>query len=576
MSRYFPHDVLLVGRLIAVAGALAWILIGGQAVLPIAYLALGFLVLTAILIWRFDLSRGGVPVPLSETPAIVVIGDLSAASAWMIASAANERSVAFVVVIAIGAHAMYRIGQHGVTATAVAYLVGRIGQEIIRVGLGTPTPVPQIIGETMVVILVLIILSATVAHYRAEQNSGARALRLARSLQRVATEIGQETTPEGLFRSIARNALLLVDAHHATINRRRGDEFTIVAGAGTGERAVGVRASARLGIVGAVLRSRRAVTWDDYAADPTAVPAIKEIGVRSIVGVPIVVQGEIAATLTIGRLQVRPFDDNDVRDLEGLASHAAIALRNARISEQARRLESVSRELAAETGATSDVIRRIAQEMHEAYDTEFVLVTELRGETAVDLAGVGPAAPLSAPQEAGPVMLGGDVVGTVGIATTDPDRTFDAIDRQGLFAFAQLAAAAMRSARVRAEREQRIRRLSALNDLAWKLAGVHEPFGIARLAYDAAGALVARDSFYVARYDADKKEFEFVLQADGVDLWSGERYPLGTGPTSQVVLTGETYVVRGVDDPVQHRGTTFGDIARPSASAVHVPLKSRG
>jgi putative transposase len=51
-------------------------------------------------------------------------------------------------------------------------------------------------------------------------------------------------------------------------------------------------------------------------------------------------------------------------------------------------VEAVSRELAAETGATSDVIRRIAQEMHEAYDTEFVLVSELRGEIAVDLAGV--------------------------------------------------------------------------------------------------------------------------------------------------------------------------------------------
>jgi len=620
MRRLFPRDVLLVARLLAVAGALVWISIGGQATLPVAYVALGFIVATSVLVWREDVRRHGVPLPLSETPALAVVGDLFAASLWMIASAPNERSVAFVVVVAIGALAMYRLGRNGVTATAAAYLLGRIGQEVVRVSLGIPTPIPQIFGETMVVVLVLIILSATVAHYRGEQRSGARALRLARSLQRVATDIGQETTPEGLFRSITRNALLLVDAHHATINRRRGDEFTVVAGAGTGERAVGVRTSARAGIAGAVLRSRRAVAFTDYAADPTAVAAIKEIGVRSIVGVPIVVQGEIAATLTVGRLQVRPFDANDVSALEGLASHASIALRNARIIEQARRVETVSRELAAETGATSDVIRRIAQEMHEAYDTEFALVTELRGETAVDLAGIGLAAPLSAPQEAGPlvrrvikrrevvsvrdytiemhgetagqseflreagihaamaapVMMGSEVVGSVGIATTDPDRTFDAIDRQGLFAFAQLAAAAMRSARVRAEREQRIRRLSALNDLAWKLAGVHEPFGIARLAYEAAGALVARDSFYVARYDPDKKEFDFVLQADGVDLWSGERYPLGTGPTSQVVLTGETYLVRGVDDPVQRRGETFGDTSRPSASAVHVPLKSRG
>jgi diguanylate cyclase (GGDEF)-like protein len=620
MGRFFPRDVLLVARLLAVAGALAWLSVGGQAVLPLAYLALFFLLLTSMVIWRDDVSRGGVPLPLSETPNRVVLGDLAAASLWMLASAPNERSVAFVVVIAIGALAMYRLGEHGVTATAAAYIVGRIGQEVIRVGIGIPTPVPVVFGEAMVVILVLVILSATVAHYRGEQRTGARALRLARSLQRVATEIGQETAPEALFRSIARNALLLVDAHHATINRRRGDEFTIVAGAGTGERAIGVHASARAGIVGAVLRSRRAVAWDDYAADETAVPAVRDIGVRSIVGVPIVVQGEIAATLTVGRLRVQPFDENDVRALEGLAAHAAIALRNARIIEQARRVESVSRELAAETGATSNVIRRIAQEIHEAYDTEFVLVTELEGETAVDLAGIGLAAPLTAPQEVGPlvrqvikrrevvsmrdyrldtygetagraeflreagihaamaapVMLGGDVVGTVGIATTDPDRTFDAIDRQGLFAFAQLASAAIRSARVRAEREQRIQRLSALNVLAWQLAAVHEPFGIAKLAYEAAGSLVARDSFYVARYDADKKEFEFVLQAEGSDTWSGERYPLGAGPTSQVVVTGETYLVKGVDDPVQRRGTTFGHTDRPSASAVHVPLKSRG
>src|SRR6266540_4357336 len=620
MRHFLPRDALLVARLLAVVGGLAWILIGGQGTLPVAYVALGFVLATSVLVWRDDVRRDGIPVPLSETPGYVVVGDLCAASLWMIASAPNERSVAFVMVVAIGALAMYRLGRNGVTATAAAYLVGRIGQEVVRVGLGIPTPIPHIFGETMVVVLVLIILSATVAHYRAEQRSGARALRLARSLQRVAGDIGQETVPEGLFRSIARNALLLVDAHHATINRRRGDEFTIVAGAGTGERAVGVRASARLGIVGAVLRSRRAVTWDDYAADPTAVPAIKEIGVRSIVGVPIVVQGEIAATLTIGRLQVRPFDDNDVRALEGLASHAAIALRNARIIEQARRVESVSRELAAETGATSVVIRRIAEEMHEAYDSEFVLVTELSGETAVDIAGLGLAVPLTAPQEVGPlvrqvirrrdvvsmrdysiethgeasgradflreagihaamaapVMLGGEVAGSVGIATTDPDRTFDAIDRQGLFAFAQLAAAALRSARFRAEREQRIRRLSALNILAWQLAAVHEPFGIARLAYEAAGMLVARDSFYVARYDADKREFDFVLQAEGSEIWAGERYPLGTGPTSQVVITGETYLVRGADDPIQRRGMTFGENGRPAASAVHVPLKSRG
>ena len=138
-----------------------------------------------------------------------MVGDLAAAAVWMVASAPNERSVAFVVVIALGALAIYRLGRNGVTATAAAYIIGRLGQEVIRVGLGIPTPLPQIVGEAIVVVLVLFILSATIAHYRAEQRTGARALRLARGLQRVATEIGQETAPEALFRSIARNATSL-------------------------------------------------------------------------------------------------------------------------------------------------------------------------------------------------------------------------------------------------------------------------------------------------------------------------------------------------------------------------------
>ncbi|HEY3127653.1 MAG TPA: hypothetical protein VGK07_11360, partial [Candidatus Limnocylindria bacterium] len=72
MARFFPRDVLLVARLIAVAGAIAWIVIGGQTTLVFAYAALGFLLTTSVLIWRDDVRRGGAPVPLSETPAFVV------------------------------------------------------------------------------------------------------------------------------------------------------------------------------------------------------------------------------------------------------------------------------------------------------------------------------------------------------------------------------------------------------------------------------------------------------------------------------------------------------------------------
>ncbi|HEU5287589.1 MAG TPA: GAF domain-containing protein [Candidatus Limnocylindria bacterium] len=553
-------------------------------------------------------------------PVYVVVGDLVAAVVWMAASAPNERSIAFVVVLGIGALAMFRLGGSGVALTGGGYLVGRIAQEWIRVSLGIPTPVPQIVAEVIVVSLVLMILAATVGHYRAEQARGARALRLARSLERIASEVGEVTDPAHLLRTITSSAMQLVEADHATINRRHGDEFFVAEGSGTGARAIGIHAPSGHGIVGAVVARRATVALDDYRIDPTAVPAIKDLGVRSIVGVPIILQGEIVATLTVARLAVRPFDEEDQRALEGLASHAAVALRNARLLELSRRLEALSREVAGDTGALDDVMRRVANDIAAAYDAEVVTISLVKGDLSRPIAHVGltpdEAPRLSTPgpmtrlviarresivvrdydAELGtdphvmpalarrsvhasvgaPVIVQGEVVAAVMVGTTDPYRSFDAIDRQGLTAFAQTTGAALRSAQARQERERRIERLSALNVLAWQLAGVHEPYEIARLAYEAAGGLVARDAFYVARFDHEKREFDFVLQADGEDVWRGERYPLATGPTSQVVVTGETYVVRSPEDPAQRRGMTFGEATRVSGSAAHVPLKSRG
>jgi diguanylate cyclase (GGDEF)-like protein/putative nucleotidyltransferase with HDIG domain len=578
------------------------------------------LIVTGLSVWRDDVRRGHA-ASLTEFPPYVVVGDLAAAALWMASSAPNDRSVSFVLVLAIGAIAMFRFGRTGLLLTVSAYLAARAAQELIRVSLGIPTSLAQVVGEASVVTLVLIVLTATVGHYRQEQQRGARALRLARGLERVAKELGEVVDPEPLFKGLASSALLLVDADHATVNRRRGDEFVIVAGAGTGERVVGVHAPRTQGVVAQVLERRASVIWADYQLEPSGRPAVKALGLRSTMGVPIILQGEIVATLTVARLAVRPFEAEDVRALEGLAGHAAIALRNARLLEMSHRLESLSREVATETGALDEVMRRVAVEIAVAYDAEVVEVTRVKGELARTLAQLGfdddaPArfaqpGPLArqviARREAvvmrdyvtesgedahpavaqarraglhavmaAPVIVAGDVVGTLMVGTTDPYRSFDAVDRQGLTGFAQITGAALRSAQLREDRDRRIHRLSELNVLAWQLAAVHDQYEIARLAYDAAGKLVARDAFYVARFDHDRREFDFVLQADGDDVWRGERYPLGAGPTSQVVLTGETHLVRTPEDAAQRRGMTFGTATRVSGSAAHVPLKSRG
>src|SRR5256885_3740090 len=390
MWGFFPRDPLLIGRLGACLGAVAWLALGGQGILPIALAALAFLICTSIGVWWLDRKRGHA-LALNDVPPLLVLADLVTAGVWMVGSSTNPRSIAFVIVLAVGAFAMYRLGRPGLLATMVTYLASRVGMEALRTSLGEPTPVPQLVAEVIVVGLAVLIVSATVESYRAEQTRAERALRLSRSLERVATEIASETEPMALFRSIARSALLLADAHHATINVRRGEEFYIAAGAGTGESVVGVHAPSEVGIVGAVLRTRATVTVDDYAADPTAVPAVRDVGVRAPIGVPIFLHGEFAATITVGRLELRPFDADDRAALEGLASHASIALRNARIIEQGRRLETLSRELSG--AMPEDVIDRIAETMQAVFDLEWVIITEVKGDLARSMAALGKAAP---------------------------------------------------------------------------------------------------------------------------------------------------------------------------------------
>ena len=607
MRGLFPRDPLLVGRLGAFLGAVAWLWLGGQGVVPLAAVALTFLVATAAGVWWLDRKRGHA-LALHEVPAQIVLADLATAGVWMVGSATNPRSIAFVIVLAVGAFAMYRLGRGGLTATMTTYLAARLGMEALRVALGEPTPVPQLVAEVIVVSLAVLIVSATVDSYRAEQARAENALRRGRTLERLATEIASETEPKALFRTIARSALLLADAHHATINVRRGDEFYIAAGAGTGEQVVGVHAPSEAGIVGAVLRTRATVTVDDYATDPTAVPAVRDVGVRALIGVPIFLHGEFAATLTVGRLEPRPFDADDRAALEGLASHASIALRNARIIEQGRRLEMLSRELSG--AMPEDVIERIAEAMQAVFDLEWVIITEVKGDLARPMAALGKAAParghgwishgpllrqVVAARElvvmrdyasdngiepdrpismlardvgvhatmVAPIILDGEIRAALTVGTTDPYRSFDAIERQELLAFADLAASALRAANERHERERRIGRLSALNVLAWQLAAVQDAFGIAKLAFDAAATLLRRDSFSVARYDERSNELEFVIEGHGDEAAPGEtRESVGPGPTSQVVLTGEMFrTPREVHLPMKSRGKLVGVLA---------------
>jgi len=120
-----------------------------------------------------------------------------------------------------------------------------------------------------------------------------------------------------------------------------------------------------------VVRERRTVGVTDYQAQVGAPGPLRDLGLRSAVAIPIFAQGEIAAILFVARLEVRPFDEDELAALEAFTAHAATALAASRIIEQARRIEIVGRGVAEATPV--QVLERVADEAAALFHAEFVV-----------------------------------------------------------------------------------------------------------------------------------------------------------------------------------------------------------
>src|SRR5688572_12177351 len=139
MVRTLSRDPLLYARAFALAAAGVFIAAGGAVILPFALVTLGLVAVAGGLVFRERLRRAEA-VPISGLPVPAVVLDLLGAGTWMAATAMNPRAVAFVLVLAVGTLAVYRLGRLGVLFTLATYTGARLIQELLRTGLGEPTP----------------------------------------------------------------------------------------------------------------------------------------------------------------------------------------------------------------------------------------------------------------------------------------------------------------------------------------------------------------------------------------------------------------------------------------------------
>jgi signal transduction histidine kinase len=107
----------------------------------------------------------------------------------------------------------------------------------------------------------------------------------------------------------------------------------------------GVRIPLGRGFAGRVAADARPVILDDVDHADVLNPILRHKGIKSLLGVPLLVQGQVIGVLHVGTLVPREFTDEDVELLRLAADRAAIAIDHARayraVQEARLRLEGV-------------------------------------------------------------------------------------------------------------------------------------------------------------------------------------------------------------------------------------------
>jgi anti-sigma regulatory factor (Ser/Thr protein kinase)/putative methionine-R-sulfoxide reductase with GAF domain len=135
-------------------------------------------------------------------------------------------------------------------------------------------------------------------------------------------------------------AVLLIDDEGTTLAARaaKGLEEEV-------ER--GFRLPIGAGFAGRIAATREAVVIEDLDRSPIEVvnPLMREKGVRSLLGVPLIVEGELIGVLHVGSLTPRPFSEEDLTLLEMVGDRVALSIERSRLAVQSRVAQTLQQSL---------------------------------------------------------------------------------------------------------------------------------------------------------------------------------------------------------------------------------------
>jgi PAS domain S-box-containing protein len=123
---------------------------------------------------------------------------------------------------------------------------------------------------------------------------------------------------------------------------------------------VRIRVPLGAGFAGRVAKQKSPIVIDDIDTAELYTPFLREKGIKSLLGVPLLAGGRVVGVIHVGRRARRSFTDDDTRLLELVAFRVALAIDNARLFEEER---VARREAEAASRAKDEFLTTISHEL---------------------------------------------------------------------------------------------------------------------------------------------------------------------------------------------------------------------